>query len=78
MDEMGSSEFRRRYASLTKSTLVTVNGHTIGTWIPTEAGWLGPVAEHALRQPGPVIAERHDSLRPFNSRPFTPAPKKGK
>ncbi len=35
MDTLSSSEFRKRYATLTDRTRVTVNGHPIGDWIPT-------------------------------------------
>jgi hypothetical protein len=31
---MSSSEFRRRYASLTKPTRVMVKGRPIGQWVP--------------------------------------------
>ena len=34
MDEMPSSEFRKVYAKLTDRTIVTVNGHVMGEWIP--------------------------------------------
>lgn len=34
METITSTEFRKRYASLRKATVVTVNGHTIGTWTP--------------------------------------------
>ena len=34
MDELSSTEFRKQYARLTETTRVTVNGHTIGAWIP--------------------------------------------
>lgn len=34
MDALPSTEFRKRYASLTEPTAVTVNGHTIGVWTP--------------------------------------------
>lgn len=37
MDEMPSSEFRKRYAGLREQTRVTVNGHLIGTWTPVQA-----------------------------------------
>ena len=35
MNEMPSSQFRREYGKLRKMTTVTVNGHPIGTWIPS-------------------------------------------
>src|SRR4051812_11802102 len=34
MDVLTSTEFRKRYASLTEPTHVTVSGHVIGTWQP--------------------------------------------
>ncbi len=34
MDGMPSSEFRRRYASLSEPVIVTVNGHAIGVYQP--------------------------------------------
>jgi hypothetical protein len=35
MDTISSAEFRKTYAKLTKTTIVTVNGHPIGEWRPT-------------------------------------------
>lgn len=34
MDVLTSAEFRKRYAKLTRTTRVTVNGHLIGEWTP--------------------------------------------
>jgi hypothetical protein len=34
MNELTSSEFRKRFAKLTEETLVTANGHLIGIWTP--------------------------------------------
>ncbi len=34
MNELPSTEFRKQFARLTEATLVTVNGHPIGTWTP--------------------------------------------
>jgi hypothetical protein len=34
MDELASTEFRKSYPRITEVTLVTVNGHILGTWIP--------------------------------------------
>jgi len=34
MNELTSTEFRKHYARLTEPTLVTVNGHQIGYWVP--------------------------------------------
>ena len=36
MDEIRSSEFRRRYATLRKPTAVTVLGRVIGRWLPAD------------------------------------------
>jgi hypothetical protein len=72
MDEMSSSEFRKRYASLTRPTIVTVNGHTIGRWLP------GVPAVDAV-DVGGAPETRPVGLRPtdlrFNSKPFRPVPK---
>jgi hypothetical protein len=91
MDEMPSSEFRRRYATLTKPTTVTVNGHGIGEWHPylSLKDFTRDEAENVIRDRqrdagyipgvfgrGPGTTTFDDPA--FNSRPFTPAPKKGK
>lgn len=34
MKSLTSTEFRKAYATLTETTVVTVNGHQIGTWTP--------------------------------------------
>lgn len=60
MDTLPSSEFRRRYATLTTRTVVTVNGHTIGVWLPVK------VAEEGRSEP------KTPGQRP----PFTPVPKR--
>lgn len=66
---MASSEFRRRYATLTKPTVVTVLGRPIGIWEPR------------IVDEGIVGFQRNEVVEPvspaFNSRPFTPVPKKG-
>ena len=75
MDTMPSSEFRRRYATLTQPTIVTVNGHTIGRWMP------GIPANDAV-DVGGVPDMRPIGLRPvdlhprFNSRGSRPVPKR--
>lgn len=88
MDTIKSSEFRKTYASLRQPTNVTVNGHVMGQWIPAnsatyvmatlkgdhEVFGLTPPEGALLRSPkagDPLFAG-------FNSRPFTPVPKKGK
>ena len=47
MNELPSAEFRKSYAKLTEPTVVTVNGHVIGTWTPMQpvAHQMGKVAE---------------------------------
>ena len=37
MNELPSTTFRKEYPRLTEQTVVTVNGHPIGTWIPNTA-----------------------------------------
>jgi hypothetical protein len=39
MDELASTEFRKTFASLDKPTIVTANGHPIGTWTPLSISW---------------------------------------
>ena len=66
MDEMPSTEFRRRYATLLRPTIVTVNGHPIGVWQP-----------HVGPRDAPVPPDVTAAIgRSFSSRPFTPVPKK--
>lgn len=67
---MKSSDFRKTYASLTEPTEVTVNGHVIGEWVPGMVARADRIAKDARWQT--------DTERGFNSRPFTPVPKKGK
>jgi hypothetical protein len=72
MDRLSSADFRKRYASLTRDTLVTVNGHVIGQWTP-----IGRPDEVFSNGPGePVDVIRNPDR--FNSRPFTPVPKKSR
>lgn len=71
MDELPSTEFRKRFARLTEPTVVTVNGHVIGVWTPGVPWKIVTEGIAAATQPG-VDLDR------FNSRPFTPVPKKGK
>jgi hypothetical protein len=80
MDEMPSSEFRRRYAALTKPTVVTAGGRPIGQWIP---------ASHRLSvmvdldgavtiDPPPMKGQPVEismAVDRFSTRPFTPVPK---
>ena len=39
MNELPSTEFRKRFAGLTGPTLVTANGHPIGVWTPVLISW---------------------------------------
>jgi hypothetical protein len=79
LDSITSTQFRQRYASLTQPTVVTVSGHPIGTWVPAPPSfdetairqrWLDIGKTPTTAQP-PIVAQER-----FNSRPFTPAPKK--
>jgi hypothetical protein len=71
MDTLTSSEFRKVYAKLTAPTVVTVNGHAIGEWRPVPTGFVELPA-------GTTPAEVEQVRDRFNSRPFTPVPKRGK
>src|SRR5674476_1283137 len=51
MDTLSSSEFRKTFARLLSPTLVQINGHTIGTWLPGES-IPASVAAPPLRQLG--------------------------
>jgi hypothetical protein len=79
MDEMPSSEFRRRYATLTEQTMVTVLGRAIGYWTPRNVEvWREMDAQPGFRERMKIGLDQiaaGDTV-PFNSRPFTPAPKK--
>ena len=84
MDILPSSEFRKTFASLTKPTSVTANGHTIGSWIPAgstmtfETGKDDEIAflKRQLADRAPVTPTVGPRGGQFNSRPFTPVPKK--
>ena len=74
MDEISSTEFRRRYSSLTEPTIVRVGGHVLGLWTPRP-----PMSElYEVDAARLDLAETIVSGHSFNSRPFTPVPKKGK
>jgi len=66
---MSSSEFRRRYAWLTKPTAVTVNGRLLGRWLPgapaVDAIDVGGAPE--TRPPG--LRPEDETPRLFNARP---------
>lgn len=81
MDKMPSSQFRTTYSTLTSPVEVTVNGHAIGTWLPS------PYSAAEFRQetavgPRYVRVERDATgqidTEHYSTRPFTPVPKKGK
>jgi hypothetical protein len=78
MDKMPSTQFRKTFSRLTDATTVTVNGHIIGEWVPVRTARYQTVQEvkatlaAVRRDVDEVAAER------FNTRPFTPVPKKGK
>lgn len=65
MDELPSTEFRKRYARLTKPALVTVNGHVIGRWMPATAEELAQ-PDPSLPAPRMTQAERDAVLRKVN------------
>lgn len=72
MDKMPSTQFRNTYSTLTSAVEVTVNGHAIGTWLPS------PYSVHELARAADVV-RRDGPVEPgFNTHPFTPVPKKGK
>ena len=78
MDEMKSSEFRKRYAGLTEPVFVTVNGHRIGFYQPMAPGsWVHLEGREPLTD---ALGEVSEMLRTrsFNSRPITPVPKRGR
>lgn len=72
MDTLTSSEFRRRYASLTKPTTVTVLGRSIGVWLP------GSTPDERLRYEAGSLEVKVDGqpLDHFNTKPFRPVPKR--
>ena len=78
MDTIRSTEFRKRYATLTRMTIVTVNGHTIGYWHPgippVDAIDVGGAPE--TRPVGLRPQDQHPRVSPFIA--FHPAPKPGK
>lgn len=77
MDTMTSSEFRRRYATLSATTIVTVNGHPIGEWTPL--GYPEEVRHDATTDEVEITRDSPRRAKPtterFNTRPFTPVPK---
>lgn len=65
MDELTSTEFRRRYATLTSPTVVTVNGHRIGVWRPFghEARATEAVVDFARQQEDRVFEHSAAAIR---------------
>jgi hypothetical protein len=80
MDTMPSAEFRKVYAKLKATTVVTVNGHPIGQWVPTPNAIdddLDRLIEQAASE-GRTPKHQFGTQTPaFNTRPFTPVPKTG-
>lgn len=60
--QMTSSEFRRTYAKIGTPTMVTVNGHIIGVWVPSSDGTTISIKMGDLHLPDPI-----------NHAPFEPA-----
>ena len=75
MLRMTSSEFRKRYATLTESTEVTANGHIIGVWqVPSRWQTIQEIREQADRVADELTASRQRSVtHPFAE--FRPVPK---
>ena len=86
MDVLSSAEFRKRYASLRGPVAVTVNGHIIGRWVPGAAEYVivdGKALSGDEQRLRAAALEWPEDPPPifepgFNTRPFTPVPKKGK
>jgi hypothetical protein len=79
MDTLSSSEFRKTFARLLSPTLVQVNGHTIGTWLPGESIPASVAAPELAKRPGglPPVGRSVDGLdHSRNNTPFTPMPKR--
>jgi hypothetical protein len=72
MNEMPSAEFRKQYAKLKEETIVTVNGHSIGLWVP---GWQeskGPLI------PGKVWASATQEQRDEYRRDYAKSPQQAR
>ena len=79
MDEMPSSEFRRRYATLTEPTTVRALGRVIGRWIPADYVIAVEGDRVRLEPRGTEPISGYASVvPPYTRPPFTPVPKKGK
>jgi hypothetical protein len=76
MDVLTSSEFRKCYATLAKSTRVTVNGHVIGQWTPI--GTTSEVMSYPDGQGGYETRVERDPSRYASFTKFRPVPKPSK
>jgi hypothetical protein len=72
MDELTSTEFRRRYASLTKPTVVKVLGRVIGTWVPR--AWVPSDQQIVRYDQQPVRAVPKVKAMTDTPRPTEPLP----
>jgi len=73
MDTISSTEFRKRFASLERVTVVTVNGHVLGEWHPMTKRREDYAAS---KQISDLPETMHQIARITDmSRPFTPVPK---
>ena len=67
MNVMPSSQFRKDYGKLTEPTVVTVNGHVIGTWTPGPATTFERGLLEGARTSIPTVqAARDELLRKIN------------
>ena len=75
MDTISSTEFRKRFASLERVTVVTVNGHVLGEWHPMTKRREDYAASKQISDP--TLSETMHQIARITdmSRPFTPAPK---
>ena len=81
MKAITSTEFRKVYHTLHEETIVTVNGHPIGTWRPSAGAIIldqlpFDEATALLKEDGPLFLSGPPER--FNTRPFTPVPKSAK
>lgn len=53
MNQLASSNFRLYYGRLNEPTEVTVNGHVIGTWLPSPSSAREPIALAEAAAPVP-------------------------
>lgn len=92
--KIGSSDFRKRYATLNEPTAVYSNGHYIGTWVPfalNDLAYARAIAGNVTGQylpSGEIPTNEHGVPAPqlaaawrtnsWRERPATPAPKPSK